>query len=130
MQLQIRLATPADHAALEKLVIDSFEPITWQKNLDAQFGPLNGRDWRQRWADRLKRIFNNQTVIVGEIERRPAAMASVTIDHESALGFIDLICVGAGFQGRGLGREMLRGAIDHLKTLGCNYVHLDCLTTN
>jgi ribosomal protein S18 acetylase RimI-like enzyme len=25
---------------------------------------------------------------------------------------------------------MLRGAIDHLQSLGCQFVHLDCLTTN
>jgi len=35
--LTIRLATATDHAAIEKLVIESFEPITWQKNLDAAF---------------------------------------------------------------------------------------------
>jgi ribosomal protein S18 acetylase RimI-like enzyme len=130
MPLTIRLATAADQTAIEKLVIESFEPITWQKNLDAAFGPLNGRDWRQRWSDRLQRIFANQTVLVGDFDGQPAAMSSVTFDSKSALGFIDVLCVAAGFQGRGFGREMLRGTIEHLKTLGCQYVNLECLTTN
>ena len=34
MQLTTRPAVPSDFAALESLVIDSFEPITWQKKLD------------------------------------------------------------------------------------------------
>jgi ribosomal protein S18 acetylase RimI-like enzyme len=130
MQLKFRLATESDHAALEKLVIDSFEPITWQKNLDAKIGPLNGCDWRQRWANRLQKIFATQIVLVGEFDNQLAAMASATIDRQSALGHIDVLCVGAGFQGRGFGRQILRGISEHLKTAGCHYVQLECLTTN
>ena len=130
MQLQFRLATENDHAALEKLVIDSFEPITWQKKLDAEVGPLNGCDWRQRWANRLRKIFATQIVLVGELEGQLAAMATATIDRDTALGYIDVLCVGASFQSRGLGRQMLRGTIEHLKTAGCSYVQLECLTTN
>lgn len=130
MQLHLRLATEKDHAPLERLVIDSFEPITWQKNLDATIGPLNGCDWRQRWANRLRKIFATQIVLVGEADGRLAAMASANIDRESALGYIDVLCVGAGFQGRGFGRQILRGIIEHLKTAGCQFVQLECLTTN
>jgi ribosomal protein S18 acetylase RimI-like enzyme len=130
MPLLTRLATPADHSTLETLVIDSFEPITWQKKLDARLGPLNGRDWRARWQARMRSIFATQIVLVGEADGELAAMASGTIDRESALGFIDVLAVGATFQGRGLGREMLRGMIEHLRTAGCQYVNLDCLTDN
>ena len=52
------------------------------------------------------------------------------MDREAALGFIDVLGVGRQLQGRGLGREMLRGMIEHLKTLGCQFVNLDCLTDN
>src|SRR6476659_4731686 len=109
MQLTIRLATDNDHTALEKLVIDSFEPITWQKKLDADIGPLNGCDWRQRWANRLRKIFATQIVLVGEADNQIAAMASATIDRDAALGYIDVLCVANSFQGHGLGRQILRG---------------------
>jgi len=130
MEISLRPATPADFAALEALVIDSFEPITWQKKLDQKIGPLNGRDWRQRWAARLRHIFATQVVLLGEAEGSLAAMATATIDRDAALGFIDVLAVGRNFQGRGLGRVMLRGMLDHLKSVGCNYVNLDCLTDN
>ncbi len=130
MSLCIRPAEIADHAALETLVIDSFEPITWQKKLDARIGPLNGRDWRARWRSRLRGIFAAQIVLVGEAGGELAAMASATLDRQSALAYIDVLCVGRAFQGRGLGRQMLRAMIDHLRSLGCQYVNLDCLTDN
>jgi len=130
MPLLFRLAMPADFPRLEKLVIDSFEPITWTKKLDAKVGPLNGRDWRARWKARLRNVFETEVVLLAQTDGEICAMASATIDRESALGFIDLLAVSREFQGRGFGREMLRGMIEHLKGLGCQYVHLDCLTDN
>jgi ribosomal protein S18 acetylase RimI-like enzyme len=130
MDIQIRAATPSDFPALEELVISCFEPITWQKKLDEKIGPLNGLDWRERWRLRLAKIFATQEVLVGEVDGELAAMASGTVDRDAALGFIDVLGVGKDFQGRGLGRQMLRGMLSHLKSLGCQYVNLDCLTDN
>jgi GNAT superfamily N-acetyltransferase len=130
MSLCFRLAVESDFVALKKMVIGAFEPITWQKQLDRDFGALNGRDWRERWSARLDNIFKTQIVLVGESEGELAAMASATLDRGAALGFIDVLAVGSKFQGQGLGRQMLRGIIDHLKTLGCQSVNLDCLTDN
>jgi ribosomal protein S18 acetylase RimI-like enzyme len=130
MPLVLRLATADDHPAVEQLVIDAFEPITWQKKLDARFGPLNGRDWRQRWRDRLRQVFKTQIVLVGEIDGILRGVATTAVDRESALAFIDILAVAREVQGRGLGRELLRAAIQHLRGMGCQYVHLDCLTDN
>jgi ribosomal protein S18 acetylase RimI-like enzyme len=130
MNLAVRLATAADFPAVEKMVIDSFEPITWQKKLDANFGPLNDRDWRVRWQARLAHIFQTQIVLVGEAGGALVAMASATVDHDAALGYIDVLAVHRDIQGRGYGRAMLRAMIEHLKTAGCQYVHLDCLSDN
>jgi ribosomal protein S18 acetylase RimI-like enzyme len=130
MPLAIRQATPADHAAIERLVVAAFEPITWQKKLDARFGPLNGCDWQARWHDRLQKIFATQIVLLGELNAELAAVATATIDQHAALGFIDVLAVSREFQGQGLGREMLLATMTHLKSLGCQFVNLDCLTDN
>ena len=130
MPLIVRPATEADSSAIEQLVIDSFEPITWQKKLDQRLGPLNGRNWRQRWHARLRHVFQTQIVLVGELGSLLVATATATTDRDSALGFIDILAVAREHQARGLGREMLRGTIEHLRGLGCQYVNLDCLTDN
>jgi GNAT superfamily N-acetyltransferase len=130
MPLLLRLAAADEYPAIEQLVIDSFEPITWQKKLDARFGPLNGRDWRQRWRDRLRHVFETQIVLVGEDGGVLSSVATATVDRKSALAFIDILAVGRPFQWRGLGRDMLLGTIEHLRGQGCQYVHLDCLTDN
>lgn len=128
--LTIRPITPADHSAVIAMVIDAFEPITWQKTLDEKFGPPGGCDWRQRWEARLRKIFDTQTVLVAEEEARVVAMASATLDRQSKIGLIDVLGVSRDAQGRGVGRQMLRGMISHLQAEGMQFVQLDCLTGN
>jgi ribosomal protein S18 acetylase RimI-like enzyme len=130
MPLAFRLAEPSDHPRIESLVIESFEPITWFKTLDERIGPLNGRDWRTRWQSRMRDIFETQIILVGETGGEIAAMSSGKLDTETALAYIDLLAVGAGLQGQGYGREMLREMMQHMKSLGAHYVYLDCLTDN
>ena len=75
MPLQFHLATASEHPRIESMVIDSFEPITWFKKLDARVGPLNGKDWRTRWQTRMRRVFESQIVLVGESGGELAAMS-------------------------------------------------------
>src|SRR5437899_5739197 len=90
MPLQFRLAQPPDHPRIEEMVIDSFEPITWFKKLDARIGPLNGRDWHTRWQGRMRQVFETETVLIGESEGAIAAMSAGNLDRENALAYVDL----------------------------------------
>lgn len=130
MPLEFRLAAAPEHSRIEEMVLESFEPITWAKELDARVGPLNGRDWRARWQARMRRVFETEIVLVGESAGEMVAMSSGTFDRDEALAYIDLLAVDRRFQGRGYGREMLRGMIRHMQDLGARYVHLDCLVNN
>jgi ribosomal protein S18 acetylase RimI-like enzyme len=130
MSLCLRAPIPADFERLEEMILASFEPVTWARRVDEVFGPLNGKDWRERWRSRIQKIFASQIMLVGETEGSIAAFASGTLDAEICLGYIDLLAVDPRFQGRGFGREMLRGMLRHMKEQGAVHAHLDCLTTN
>lgn len=130
MSLRFRLAVPSEYKQLESLVIDSFEPITWLKSADEKFGLLNGLDWRRRWQLRFRRIFDSEMVLVGELDGGVVACATGTLEAETKLGYVDLLAVDSRFQGRGLGREMLRGMMRHLKAQGAVHCHLECLADN
>ncbi|MCC6857367.1 MAG: GNAT family N-acetyltransferase [Bryobacterales bacterium] len=130
MALCFRSPTPADFPRLEELILASFEPVTWARTSDALFGPLNGKDWKERWRSRIHKIFETQIMLLGETGGGIAAFSSGTLDAETCLGYIDLLAVDPGCQGRGFGREMLRAMLRHLKAQGAVHAYLDCLTTN
>ncbi|MCS6953494.1 MAG: GNAT family N-acetyltransferase [Bryobacterales bacterium] len=130
MPLRFRVAEPADYEEVERLLLASFEPVTWFRRVDEQFGPLNGRDWRERWRLRVAHIFRTQTVLLGEDETRLVAVATGDVDPILRLGYIELLAVAPEAQGRGYGREMLRGMLRHMKQQGALYASLDCLAEN
>ena len=130
MALQVRPAKEADFPAIEAMVIASFEPITWARTLDLRVGPLNGVDWRERWRDRLQKVFSGQIVLAGENEQELVAASTSTFDQRTALAYIDILAVAPEQQRCGYGREMLRATMAYLKSIGAQYVNLDCLTGN
>ena len=130
MGLQIRVAEPPDHADVERLILESFEPVTWARSLEEKFGPLNGLDWQARWRLRLEKVFADQIILLGTIDGMLAAVSTSTLDTPAALGYIDILGVARGQQRHGYGREMLRATMAHLHDRGARYVHLDCLTGN
>ena len=129
-RLQIRPADPQDHAEVERLILESFEPVTWARTLDEKFGPLNGLDWQARWKLRLRKIFAEQIILLGFVDGVLAAVSTSTLDAATALAYIDILGVARGQQGQGYGREMLRATMAYLGDRGAAYVHLDCLTGN
>ena len=130
MSLRFRLADATEHPHLKTMILDSFEPITWAKTADERFGLMNGLDWRRRWTRRLKTIFESQIILAGELENKVVACATGSYDSGTAMGFIEVLAVDLSYQGRGRGREMLRGMMQYFKEMGAVYVHLDCLTSN
>ncbi len=128
--MQIRPAHEDDYAEVEKLVLESFGPITWARHLDTRFGPLNGLDWQARWKLRLRTIFADQTVLLGTADGALTAVSSYTLDSAAALAYIDILAVAQRQQRHGYGREMLRATMRYLQERGASSVHLDCLTNN
>jgi ribosomal protein S18 acetylase RimI-like enzyme len=130
MALEFRLAGARDYDVIERMVVESFAPVSWARRTDERFGSLDGQDWRARWHSRMLRIFESQIVLTGRRKDDIVAMSSGTIDPECSLAYIDLLAVDRRFQARGYGREMLRAMMDYFRNLGAQYVYLDCLTDN
>jgi ribosomal protein S18 acetylase RimI-like enzyme len=129
-EMQIRLAGAEQHASIERLVIEAFEPVTWARTLQQKYGLLNGLDWRARWELRIRKILAEQIVLAGYIDEVLTAVSTSTLDTAAALAYIDILAVAHGQQGHGYGRDMLRATIRHVQGLGASFVHLDCLTNN
>jgi ribosomal protein S18 acetylase RimI-like enzyme len=130
LHMRVREAREQDHLFVESLILESFEPVTWAKTLEERFGLLNGLDWQARWKLRLRKVFAEQTVLLGETDDGLAAVSTSTLDRDAALVWVDILAVARSHQRHGYGREMLKATMQHFSQLGAKYVHLDCLTNN
>ncbi len=125
-----RLALPADHAQLRRMIVDTFEPISWMKEADGTFGPFNGLDWRERFARRLDPLLERGIVLIGEDAGSIQAAALGSYDAASGLGIVDFLAVDPAWQGSGHGRAMLNAMLRYLAALGATTATLECLAGN
>ncbi|MBM3728388.1 MAG: GNAT family N-acetyltransferase [Acidobacteria bacterium] len=128
--MNYRLARTEDRSKLDEMIIASFEPITWYRKLEEKQGQFCRMDWRGLWGRRLDKIFEGQIVLVGESEGQAVAVCTAAFDEMAGLAYIDILAVDQTEQGKGLGREMLRAMLDHLRGRGAQAAHLECLADN
>src|SRR5690606_28113884 len=96
MPLTFREPTAADHDALLAMVVESFEPISWYRKLDARLEPLNGRPWNLRFEDRVRDALASQYVLIGEQDGAMATYTSGSYDERSRAAYVDLLAVAKG----------------------------------
>ena len=128
--MPFRLATPGDLPRLTEVSLAAFGPVTWQQTVDRIFGPLNGRDWRERWKGRVEKAFREQTVLVLEENSDILGYACGSLDPNLALGHIDILAVDPAVQGHGHGRRLLHAIEDYFLGQGATHVQLESLVDN
>lgn len=128
--MTFRIAQESDRVSVRRMIVESFEPITWMKQADELYGPFNGLDWRERFGRRVDPLLERGVVLLGEESGVIQAAAAGSYDSAAGTGVIDFLAVDPQFQGRGAGRAMLDGMLRHLASLGATTATLECLTTN
>jgi ribosomal protein S18 acetylase RimI-like enzyme len=126
----IRLGTPEDLPRLIEVSLASFGTVTWQRAVDARFGPLQGIDWRERWRRRVERAMQDQTFLVLVEEGQIAGYACGTFEPAVGLGHLDILAVDPAHQGKGYGRRLLYGFEDWVRSQGGSHLTLESLTDN
>ena len=126
----IRFGKADDLARLIEVSLASFGTVTWQREVDRLYGPLNGLDWRERWRRRVERAMGEQTFLVLEQDGVIQGYACGALDAATGLGHIDILAVDPAAQGRGVGRRLLRAIEEHFRSLGAAHVTLESLVDN
>ena len=130
--MHIRLYRPADLEALRALTVDAFQSVSIDQNIEKQFGPINGRDWRWRKARHIDADVEANAVGVFVAEEDGAVIGYVTtrVDHEAGIGQIPNLAVAAGLRGQGLGRRLIEHALEYFRTLGLTHARIETLDQN
>ncbi len=125
-----RLATPDDLPRLIAVSVASFGPVTWQREVDRLFGPLNGHDWQDRWRRRVEKAFREQVILVLVEGEQILGYACGTLDAALGLAHLDALAVDPAGQGQGYGCRLLHAFEDHFRAQGATHLTLESLIEN
>jgi ribosomal protein S18 acetylase RimI-like enzyme len=132
LEIIIRSYRPADLAAIKALTVEAFDGVSIDRNIEQQFGEINGRDWRWRKARHID--FDVQRdpegVFVAEAEDQVVGYITTYRDYDAGVGLIPNLAVDAAIRGQGLGRRLIQHALDHFREQGLTHARIETLVQN
>jgi len=130
--MMIRPYRPEDLARIQQITVDSFEGVSIDRNIEAQFGPVAGKDWRERKARDVTTDCEVQPEGVFVAEEGDAVIGYVTtrVDRFTSIGRIPNLAVDPDHRGGGIGTELIQHALDWMREQGLAMAKIETLVQN
>lgn len=130
--MKIRAFQPDDLARVRQITVDSFEGVSIDRNIERDFGLVDGKDWRERKARDVTTDceVHPQGVFVAEEEGEVVGYITTRLDAFTGIGRIPNLAVDERYRGRGLGGELIRFAIDWMREQGMSLAKIETLVQN
>jgi ribosomal protein S18 acetylase RimI-like enzyme len=131
-QVTIRLYQIADLPRLQSLTTEAFEPVSIDRNIEKEFGALNGRDWKWRKERAIEVDCQRDPhgVFVAELGGAIVGYITTWIDREGGMGMIPNLAVDREVRGRGIGRQLIQHALQHFRDNGLAHARIETLEQN
>lgn len=132
MEVVIRTYQPTDLDAIKSLTVQAFEPVSIDRNIEEEFGPIGGHDWRWRKARHIDDDVTRDPsgVFVAADGDEVVGYITTWIDHDASVGFIPNLAVAANCRGQGIGRRLIEHALDHFRDAGMTHARIETLAQN
>jgi predicted N-acetyltransferase YhbS len=123
MTISIRPVVNDDREALEELAVLAWEPVfvSMRSVLGASIDAILYPDWRQQQREEVRRVCldrDHTSVLVAEQDGTVAGFIAYALDRDRQWGIVDLLAVHPAHQHRGIGTELNRVVIEHMRAAG------------
>jgi ribosomal protein S18 acetylase RimI-like enzyme len=130
--ITLRPYRPEDLEPIQRITVESFEGVSIDRNIERDFGPVAGRDWRARKARDAATDCQVQPegVFVAEAEGKVVGYITTRLDRFTGVGRIPNLAVDEQYRGHGVGSQLIEHAIAWLREQGMNLAKIETLEQN
>jgi ribosomal protein S18 acetylase RimI-like enzyme len=130
--MTIRPYRPEDLERIRQITVDSFEGVSIDRNIEAEFGAVAGRDWRARKARDVTTDCEVQPdgVFVAVEEDRVVGYITTRLDRFTGIGRIPNLAVDPSARGSGTGTALIEHAIEWMRAEGMAMAKIETLVQN
>ncbi len=130
--VQIQRAANSELSQVIQLTIDAFEQVSFESNIESDFGVINGMSWQDRKADHIRADFNDPDgrVLLAKQFGQTIGFVSVRLNRTSKIGVIANLAVAAGARNAGVGRILIQAAIDEMTSEDMELARIETLEQN
>ena len=130
--MTIRPYRSEDLPRVQQITVDSFEGVSIDRNIEAQFGPVAGKTWQERKARDVTTDCEVQPegVFIAEAEDEVVGYVTTRLDRFTRIGRIPNLAIDPRYRGHGLGTELIEHAIAWMREQGMAMAKIETLVQN
>jgi len=131
-KILIQRATNNDLAIVIKLTLNAFEQVSFESNIESEFGLVNGTSWQDRKADHIRADYRDPDgrVLLAKNAEQTIGFVSIRLNRTSKIGVIANLAVAATARNAGVGRMLIQAAIDEMKIECMKLARIETLEQN
>jgi len=131
-QILVRPYRRADRAAVLAITEDSFGGFCLEGNIEEHFGRIAGSSWQERKRDGIDFDLRRHaaSTFVAEVDGRVVGYVATRIYSSVLTGHIANMAVCRQYQGIGVGKALMRAALDYFRREGMHYARVETLEQN
>lgn len=130
--MTIRPFRPEDLSRVQQITVDSFEGVSIDRNIEREFGPVAGRDWKARKARDVTTDCEVQPegVFLAEADGEVVGYITTRLDRFTGIGRIPNLAVDARVRGTGIGSTLIEHAVAWMREQGMAMAKIETLVQN
>ena len=128
----VRTYRPEDLETLRKITVICFDGISIDQNIETAFGRFADTIWQERKASHIDNDAegHSEGLFVYEVDKEVIGYITTRIDRHTRVGGIPNMAVLPGHQGKGIGKALMKAALDHLEEQGMVIARIETLDNN
>jgi len=132
MQVLIRPYRRRDRESILRIAEQSFEGFCLDGNMEEHFGRIAHTTWQQRKRDGIDYDLrsNPDDALVAEVDGKVVGFCCTRLYRRYLIGHVANMAVDRDYQGRGIGKMLVRAALDHFRRQGMEYARIETLEQN
>ncbi len=130
--IRIQLAVDNDLETVIQLTLDAFAQVSFESNIQSEFGLVNGLSWQERKSDHIRGDFRDPDgrVLLAKKAGQTIGFVSIRLNRKSKIGVIANLAVSAISRNDGIGRMLIQSAIELMREESMELARIETLEQN
>ncbi len=121
-----------DRSRVLAIVEESFEGFCLESNMEEHFGRIAGTTWAERKRNGIDYDLRRHPghALVAEVDAEVVGFLCARLYSSILTGHIANMAVASSHQDRGVGKALIRTALEHFRNEGMRYARIETLEQN
>jgi ribosomal protein S18 acetylase RimI-like enzyme len=131
-ELRIEPAQDGDLENVIQLTLEAFGQVSFESNIELEFGLINNTTWQIRKADHIREDFDdpNGLILLAKSADKTIGFVSIRLNRKSKIGVIANLAVTTTARNEGVGRKLIKAAIGAMISESMELARIETLDQN